>query len=243
MQDSPTAHCFEITSAVADGSKKIPCLRLYDDGKTQVKTLHLIRHGEATSNAASILYGKQAYDSEEYLDAILTDKGRTQCAALKEKVNTSEMYSNIELVAVSPLRRALMTAVLGLEPYKHRVPWIALEYLRETTGSHPCDRRLSRTETSASFPDVSFAEITADEDPLYAIYNGKREPVEHVVARGRQFLAWLSRRKEKVVAVVSHSSFMDYFLEHVLETAPENAVRLNNCEVRTFVVTLPVPDY
>ena len=175
---------------------------------------------------------------EEYFDAEITEKGKEQCDALREKMFGSTAYANIQLVAISPLRRALQTATRSLEPLVGKVPWITLECLRETTGLHPCDRRLPRSHSLKSFPHVSFDEIVSDDDPLFYVYDKEREPKDDVANRGRQFFRWLAKRPETEIAVVSHSSYYDYVFAMVIDTEPANCTRLNNCEVRSFVLLL-----
>jgi broad specificity phosphatase PhoE len=221
----------------AFSSAKTPTLHV--DEKQVAKTVHFIRHAQATSNKAAAESSSEAYKNEEYVDAELTLIGIEQCDALRHTIS-STAYSSIQLVAVSPLRRALQTATLGLDKYLDKVPWIALECLRETTGSHPCDRRQNRSVTAASFPHVNFDEIRDEADPLYFLYETSREPKDDVVNRGKAFFAWLSKRPESVVAVVSHSSYFDHMFTFLLETDPSHCVRLANCEIRTFVILLEI---
>ena len=192
----------------------------------------------ATSNAAAESGVENAYRQEKYFDAEITEKGKDQCDALREQLFGSQAYANIQLVAVSPLRRALQTATRSLEPLMGKVPWIALECLRETTGLHPCDRRQTRTLAQKGFPHVSFDEVLSDDDPLFYTYHNEREPRDDVVNRGRQFFRWLAKRSESEIAVVSHSSYFDHVFALILETDPAHCVRLNNCEMRSFVLLL-----
>ena len=84
------------------------------------KTLYLIRHGEGYHN----LFGEkdhEAYKSEQFFDAHLDPKGWLQCAALRahlERATTHDgaesLLDRIECVVVSPLMRALETAVGSL---------------------------------------------------------------------------------------------------------------------------------
>tara|TARA_B110000977_G_scaffold150085_2_gene190269 strand:+ start:3672 stop:4559 length:888 start_codon:yes stop_codon:yes gene_type:complete len=84
------------------------------------KTLYLIRHGEGYHN----LFGEKdhdAYKSEQFFDAHLDEKGWKQCAALRnhlERATTHDgaesLLDRIECVVVSPLMRALETAVGSL---------------------------------------------------------------------------------------------------------------------------------
>ena len=84
------------------------------------KTLYLIRHGEGYHN----FFGerdREMYKSEKFFDAHLDPKGWAQCAALRqhlERATTHDgaesLLDRIECVVVSPLMRALETAVGSL---------------------------------------------------------------------------------------------------------------------------------
>ena len=88
------------------------------------KTLYLVRHGEGYHNlhGEPSLGGDRAnYKSERYFDAHLTPKGWAQCRALKKHLDEAvthdgceHVMDRIELVVVSPLMRALETAVGAL---------------------------------------------------------------------------------------------------------------------------------
>lgn len=78
--------------------------------------LILVRHGEATANAAGLLLGRS--------DVPLTDKGRAQAAGLRDHV------VGATLVLSSPLRRCVDTAEalhLGV-PTEIDERWIELDY-------------------------------------------------------------------------------------------------------------------
>ena len=81
------------------------------------KTVYLIRHGEGYHNVAGEI-DHDLYRSELYADAHLTRKGWEQCAALKSHIDAAtthdgkdSLVDRLELVVVSPLMRALETAV------------------------------------------------------------------------------------------------------------------------------------
>jgi broad specificity phosphatase PhoE len=78
--------------------------------------LVLIRHGEATGNAAGQLLGRT--------DAPLTEKGRAQALALGPRLGP------VSRIVSSPLRRALDTAeALGLDlPVEVDDRWIEVDY-------------------------------------------------------------------------------------------------------------------
>lgn len=87
--------------------------------------LVLIRHGEATANAAGLLLGRS--------DVPLTDKGRAQAEALGGRLRrdaaAADRPAAVRLVA-SPLRRAVDTAdALGLDtPLEIDKRWLEVDY-------------------------------------------------------------------------------------------------------------------
>jgi broad specificity phosphatase PhoE len=78
--------------------------------------LVLVRHGEATANAAGLLLGRT--------DAPLTDAGRAQAAALAPRLG------RVRRLVSSPLRRALDTAAaFGLDlPVEVDDRWVEVDY-------------------------------------------------------------------------------------------------------------------
>jgi broad specificity phosphatase PhoE len=76
------------------------------------------------------------------VDAELTEHGINQCKNLSIFTEKLDIGLDSELLVVSPMRRTLQTATHSFPSLIGKVKWLALEHLREQTGSHPCDRRL-----------------------------------------------------------------------------------------------------
>ncbi|KAK7385427.1 hypothetical protein VNO78_31145 [Psophocarpus tetragonolobus] len=195
------------------------------------KTIHLVRHAQGVHNVAGEK-NHDAYDSYDYFDANITPLGWEQVGNLRKHVKACGVSKNIELVVVSPLLRTMQTAVgvFGGEAYTVGVtepplmienvrssdhfavssvncpPFIAVELCREQMGVHPCDKRRTISEYRKMFPAIDFSLIESDEDSLWE--SDVREKKEEVSARGLKFLEWLWTRKEKEIAVVTHSSFL-----------------------------------
>jgi broad specificity phosphatase PhoE len=121
---------------------------------------------------------------------------------------------------------------------KGRIPWIALECVREETGLHPCDKRLSRTVKmeDEQFSHVDFSHIEFDDDPLYHRYLQCREPSEDVVQRAKDFFYWLQSRSEAEIIVVSHSAFLRHLFENVVYCDEFDKSMYKNCEIRSYKV-------
>ncbi|XP_057867486.1 phosphoglycerate mutase-like protein [Cryptomeria japonica] len=229
------------------------------------KILHMVRHAQGYHNVAGEKDHK-AYLSYEFVDASLTPLGWQQVDNLRRHVTNSGIASGIELVVTSPLTRTMQTAVgvFGSGSYidadlspplmvagggksDHNAisssncpPFVAVEYCREMMGLHPCDKRKSISEYKTLFPGIDFSMVETDEDVLWK--PDTREKDNEVAARGRAFINWLLTRKEKEIAIVSHSAFFIYALALFGEDCHplvRNEIRkpFANCELRSFVVS------
>ncbi|KAK8466887.1 hypothetical protein PHAVU_008G184700 [Phaseolus vulgaris] len=228
------------------------------------KTVHLVRHAQGVHNVA----GEKNHDeymSYDYFDAHLTPLGWNQVDNLRKHVKASGLSKTIELVVVSPLLRTMQTAVgvFGGEVYTDGIseqplmmenvghsdhlavsslncpPFIAVELCREQIGVHPCDKRRAISEYRNMFPAIDFSFIESEEDILWK--PDVREKIEEVSARGLKFLEWLWTRKEKEIAVVTHSSFLFNTLRAFgkdchPDMKSEICKHFGNCELRSVVI-------
>ncbi|KAJ4843063.1 hypothetical protein Tsubulata_042240 [Turnera subulata] len=206
----------------------------------RTKTIHLVRHAQGIHNVLGEK-DESVYLSEELFEARLTPLGWEQADNLRKYVRESGIYDKIELVIVSPLMRALQTAVgvFGGEGYADGVdvpplmvanvggsdhpavsslnspPFVAVELCREHLGVHPCDRRRSVTECQPLFPAIDFSLATLGH--------------------------WLWTRKEKEIAVVSHGTFLYQTLSAFGNDCHptiknEICTHFKNCELRSVVL-------
>ncbi|KAL8554853.1 hypothetical protein ACS0TY_002870 [Phlomoides rotata] len=203
--------------------------------------------------------------SEEYFDAHLTQLGWQQVDNLRKHVHSTGLIKNIDMVITSPLLRTIQTAVgvFGGEAYTDKMdglplmvanagnsgrpaisslnspPILAVELCREHLGVHPCDKRRSISEYERLFPAVDFSLIESDDDILWKA--DVRETKEEVADRGVNFINWLFTRKEKEIAVVTHSGFLFHTLArfgndcHPL-VKKEISSHFANCELRSMVI-------
>ncbi|KAL2456047.1 Phosphoglycerate mutase-like protein 2 [Abeliophyllum distichum] len=228
------------------------------------KTIHLVRHAQGIHNVAGEL-DHSAYLSPDLFDAHLTPLGWQQVDNLRKHVHSSGLSKRIELVIVSPLLRTMQTAVgvFGGEVYADGIdvpplmvknagkssrptisslnspPFVAVELCREHLGVHWCDKRRSTTEYKQLFPGIDFSLIESDDDILWK--PDVREANEEVAARGLKFLNWLWTRKEKEIAVITHSGFLIHALgafgNDCHPTVKSEICRpFNNCELRSVVI-------
>lgn len=203
--------------------------------KSKTKIIHFVRHAEGHHNVAGKIDPLFGYRREDLEDATLTELGLEQCKNFRES-NTNS-FEDAQLLVVSPLRRTMQTATHCFLQLKGNIPWVAVECLREMTGLHPCDRRLSITEHKKNFNYIDFSEIHEDADPLYYQYK-LREPKEHVTRRTQQFMEWLKERPETEIIVVTHHGYMMNLFHNSIKTPePEkDDTPFENCEIRSFTI-------
>ncbi|XBI87901.1 hypothetical protein VPH35_025920 [Triticum aestivum] len=229
------------------------------------KNIYLVRHAQGIHNVEGEK-DHSAYMPPALLDAHITPLGWSQVDSLPEHVTKCGLDKKIELVIVSPLLRTMQTAVgvfghesntdeasasplLMVEGAGHSghkaisslncPPFLAVEACRERLGVHPFDWRSSITKYRALFPAIDFSLIENDEDVLWE--PEVRETTESVAARGMKFIDWLRTREEKDIAIVTHSSFLDFTLnmygkECHPAIAEELSKRFANCELRSMVL-------
>ena len=109
------------------------------------KTVHFVRHGQGIHNEAADRKGcgctchvdgdSCVYVDEAILDARLTELGVSQAKGLLPLSTPLEL----DLVVVSPLNRAIQTALHGFSSCS--APFLAHEDCREQMGQHICDKR------------------------------------------------------------------------------------------------------
>ncbi|KDO81299.1 hypothetical protein CISIN_1g043114mg, partial [Citrus sinensis] len=228
------------------------------------KTIHLVRHAQGIHNVEGEK-NHDAYLSYDLFDAHLTPLGWQQVSNLHKHVHETGLAKKIELVITSPLLRTMQTAVgvFGGEGYADGIdapplmvadagnsnhaaisslnspPFIAVELCREHLGVHPCDKRRSITEYKSLFPAINFSLIESNDDILWTA--DVREANEEVAKRGMKFVNWLWTRKEKEIAVVTHSGFLYHTLSAFGNDChpsikSEICTHFANCELRSMVI-------
>ncbi len=160
--------------------------------------IYLIRHGQSTFNA---LFDLDRVDPLHF-DARLSQIGIEQVAAARQAVSGIP----VDVVVVSPLTRAIQTAV-GLFG-EAAVPIVVTDLHRERL-EHSCDVGRSPSALSVEFPMLAFDHLS---DPWW--HDGQQdhrgvavEPDHLFAQRVTDFSRWLSARPEDVVVVVGHGEF------------------------------------
>ena len=182
------------------------------------KTILCIRHGESTFNRA---WRERPVDPLHY-DAPLSEAGHEQVRGARPAL--AEVP--VEIVIVSPLTRALETA-LGLFGGHPRSPPMLVADLARERVENSCDIGRSPSVLAAQFPMLDVAHL----DEVWWHAEGEAdergvcvEPLEAVDARVARFRALLRERPERVIAVVAHGTFFFHLTGR----------HLANCEVATI---------
>ena len=182
------------------------------------KTVLCIRHGESTFNKA---WRASPVDPLHY-DAPLSETGLAQV----QRARATIAEVPVELVIISPLTRALQTAV-GLFADHPAAPPMLVAHLARERVENSCDVGRPPAQLAADFPMLDVAHLSdvwwhAEGEP------DERgiciEPIGTVEARVAEFRAFLLTRSERVIAVVGHGTFFYHLTGKFLA----------NCEATTF---------
>ena len=168
------------------------------------KTLYCIRHGTALHNVLFWEYGSQVY--QQYRDTPLVAKGVEEAKKLGK---TWKEIDNIELILVSPLLRTLQTASHIFE--NKNIPMLALDCIMEYPQGYSdiCNHRKTIVELKPCYPNIDFSSINKEKD----IWRSDRdETISELNSRINELIKFIKSRKEKHIAIVSHSSYLGHFL-------------------------------
>jgi len=192
------------------------------------KIIYFVRHAEAEHNilerqaveACGALdkceqekARKAILQNPSLRDSPLSNSGRLQarksCQHLQELLRKSSHESKFQppqIVLVSPLRRALMTATelfYNIENVGTGPRFVALEILREKRTGLACDERSSVAELQQEFPHVDFTDLIQSCSPEPG------EDNELVRKRTKNFLEEiLIDVEEDFVAIISHKGWL-----------------------------------
>lgn len=159
------------------------------------KHVIFIRHGYALHNNLFNIIGKEAYS--DYIDTPLLNKGYMQAFELRDNMDKLP-----ELVLVSPLTRTLQTSQTI---FSNDVNQIALDCLVEYPqgGFENCNRRKQKNILETIYTKVDFSEIVQN-----LLWSTEEETIGELNCRISKLWKYIGTRKEKSIAVVSHSSYI-----------------------------------
>jgi broad specificity phosphatase PhoE len=179
------------------------------------KTVHCIRHGQSTFNAA---FEREQIDPLHW-DAPLTELGLRQVREAAAQVRDVPY----ELIVTSPLTRAIQTT-LGLFKDHPSADRIRVESLHREHLASSCDVGRGPHELGRDFPGLAFDHL----DEVWWHKEGERdergfviEPDLVLIDRVERFRTWLAGRPETLIAVVGHGTFFYHLTGRFL----------SNCEI------------
>ena len=189
------------------------------------KHLYFVRHAEAWHNKdgrEDPLYRTGPHMSPRYRDARLTPHGELQSAGLRTQLEQTD--PQIELVVVSSLSRAILTAELSFGQLTPRPRFICTELCRERISVFTCDQavlyivrihhssadrdislpqRRTRSELKIDFPLVDFSLLENEDDGMWALKENTPSELDSDLAtvRSKKFVEFLWKLPEKRIGL------------------------------------------
>mmetsp|Transcript_52334 Transcript_52334/g.94186 ORF Transcript_52334/g.94186 Transcript_52334/m.94186 type:complete len:331 (+) Transcript_52334:158-1150(+) len=201
--------------------------RALDSGLASLVTVHFVRHSEALVNAAGRAFAKDDPRKKAvrldpaYFDSPLSEKGLAHAVQLRAgQLDGRGAPPKVEVVAVSPLTRALQTATAVFGCDENDGPRLyALEALREFCGKsyQPCDSRRPPEELQLAFPHADFQAVPSGADTLLG--PGRIETAESADSRIRALLSWIRTQQHGSIACVAHMQILTRIFKDHLEPA------------------------
>jgi len=176
------------------------------------KRVCFVRHGQGEHNRSPQYWG--------LVDSQLNAKGREQARGLHEKLKPE--LGEFELVAVSPLSRAIQTMQGGFQGCK--APIMVQPLLRERLGA-PCDFGRPKSELLKAFPEMKNWKGIGELDEVWWSEGFEAQLPQRVEA----LKAWIDSRPEKTIAVVGHGGLFSRILGY----------HLHNCGTAWVEWTVP----
>lgn len=212
---------------------------------TKNKRIFVIRHGESIWN---VLYRQHPNEEERYhprmwtIDCDITDVGMQQAKEAGTKLY--QEISSIDLVLVSPLRRAIQTAQLVLENYVGKTGKIEICKEAREVLVDACDIGSTPQALSKEFPDWDFTNLeehwwyggqTPDATLELLKLRQGREQGDDIEQRIRQLKLLLREREEKTIVVVCHSDTIWWLTRQLNKDGEQFGIKTDNGEI--FEVT------
>lgn len=226
---------------------------------TITKIIHFQRHGHSYHILLAQLYDDQnlSYDINEsnplknpfflpdIADSPLTQRGRMECEARRHEASLLRP----QLVIMSPLHRAIQTALITFSDYyrsNDRIPWIVHEGCREQLGFLTCNKCLPLSQTKNEFPTLDYTYVSnlqshTDKNMSNLNWNPrKREMTTDQSTRIYHFLTeFIMSRPEVEIAVVGHSSWLFNMCNLVMDCGNDENLKksFGTSEIRSMYVS------
>tara|TARA_Y100000389_G_scaffold105375_1_gene102272 strand:+ start:504 stop:1121 length:618 start_codon:yes stop_codon:yes gene_type:complete len=186
----------------------------------KIKTIYFMRHAESNAQICR----KREIDSPSLLDCYITRLGVIQAtSAWSDKNNLPE------LIVVSPLTRAIQTAIIAFDNID--IPIICHPYLKEVGGSKLPENHFrgvvnllndKNLQSYSLFDKIDISLITSEWCNSYEANNAPRK----VTYLSDKLLKWLLERPEKRILCVTHYNVIKNILGGVGEI---NNTRIFTC--------------
>ena len=185
------------------------------------KTIWCLRHGLSLHNVMYKTMGNLAYIHLE--DTNLLEEGFIQAKKTNQEWNE---INNIDVVFVSPLTRTIQTALNIFRNIDVKI--YALDVIKEYPGSYEkINKRKSKQILIDNYGDkIDFSLLMNDEDTYWKEGIEFKETIPQLKKRVEMTKEFFKQRNEKNIAMVSHSSFIHYFLYDNLD---DENVDLKHC--------------
>ena len=200
--------------------------------RTRKHTLTLVPCRPGVAGQHNVAYATTG-DREEYKnwaweDSRLTAKGEDQARALRPVMEKER----VDVVIVSTLSRAILTGMLACGTAQ---PIVATELVRERIGTHPCDKRRSKSALAADFPVLDLSGVGEEVDPLWT---PDREPWDALIGRAHEFLRFVMARPEQHVVCVAHNDFFQALFRDSGWVAGDDvrSILFKNCDKHTVLL-------
>jgi broad specificity phosphatase PhoE len=188
------------------------------------RVVHFIRHAQGYHNVD---------DDQTIPDPDLTPKGREQCKHLS---TIFPHFDSIDLVCASPIRRAIQTASISMDPYlqsgKNKI--LALPLAQEAPAE-PANTPSGIKRLQDEYGNIVNFERCyelSDYDSKSGTFAPDGQALEGRAATLRKFLR---DREEEEIVVVSHGQFLHYVSRDVDDDGKQINGDWENTEYRSYI--------
>ena len=179
--------------------------------------LHLIRHGETTSNAEGRVQG--------HLDEPLNDRGLREAALLAERLAGMP----IEALYASTLQRALRTAQIVSQ--RTEIDIQQHDFLMERDVGALSG--LTREDIVKRWPEWRKQRLVPNAQEVVPGYENDDAFYERVIPN---ILTLIADHPHQEIAVVTHGGVIGAFCRHVMGITVRGSVELSNASISTYEV-------
>lgn len=195
-----------------------------------MKQIYLIRHGIAQHNILFKKIGEKAFYDKKYYDTKLVEKGTEQSINLGQRWKE---LANMDVILTSSLSRALETSqniCMGLN-----IPIVALDELKEyPQGLQTINKRSIKNDLIERYPGINFENIINQEDTMWK--ENRIESIDELDERIKYIKEIILHKKEQNIAIVSHSLFINRFMEQKMGFIEKGEGELLHCYPYKYII-------